>query len=413
MKRCSVIPSFLLILALLLSRTAFAYEDHRGRNLDSLELTISHWTAETLLKASSDQRKAYCNTCRELAWGYLVVDGPRSMYYARRAIETARMNSDDDAIFDASILMGQCFWAKEQYDSARVYYFQAADALSRIEENWTDPDPHNLEAGKARLWGTLGNFYAAQDSLEQFAHYYGKAAEIFEKWGWYEDCATLYKNIGEFYTDNGDLKTARPAYEKSLEFARQSGDSLMIAGALYGLGRWYNESGQTIRALEYLQEADAYFLSHPEEAPTGHADTVAIMNSAHEQLYNNARIMARNARIIAIGAVVLLVLAIGIIVALLRLKRTRKVLSETTTVLDETIEEMRPADGAPVSEIHLTKREKDVAALLIKGRTTQEIAFFLGIGDETVIWYRKRLFAKLDVHSVAAFTSEMMKRGLP
>ena len=83
-------------------------------------------------------------------------------------------------------------------------------------------------------------------------------------------------------------------------------------------------------------------------------------------------------------------------------------------MLDETIEEMRPEEGARAPEtIHLTKREKDVAKLLMEGKTTQETAYYLGIGDETVLWYRKRLFAKLNVHSIAAFTSEMMKRGLP
>ena len=405
MKQGSFIQSILLLLGLSLPQAANAYSDHRGKDLDSLEMTIAHWTAETLSKADADQRKAYCNTCRELAWGYLEVDSPRSVYYARRAIETGRMNGDDSAVYDASILIGQCFWAKEQYDSARVYYSLASEALAILEANWTDSNPHNLEAMQSRLWGTLGNFYAAQDSLEQFAYYYGRAAEIFEKWGWYEDCSTLYKNIGEFYTDNGDLRTARPAYDKALEYARLSGDSLMIAGALYGLGRWYNESGKTIKALEYLREADAYFLRHPDAAVAGHADTVSIMNSAHEQLY-------RNARTRAIGAAILLLLAIGIILILLRLKRTEKTLTETSTVLEEAIEEMRPEDGTRVQDIHLTRREKDVAKLLMEGKTTQEVAYTLGIGDETVLWYRKRLFAKLDVHSVAAFTSEMMKRKL-
>ena len=402
MRRLSTLQHFLLLLSILLPLSASAYEDHRGRNLDSLEFTLSHWTAETLQKASSEERKAYSNTCRELAWGYLLVDGPRSVYYAKRAIETGRMNGDVDAIFDASILIGQCFWSKELYDSARVYYLQAAEALSRIEERWTDPDPHDLEAGQARLWGTLGNFYAAQDSLEQFAWYYGKAAEVFEKWGWYEDCATLYKNIGEFYMDNGDLKTARPAYDRSLAFARQSGDSLMIAGALYGLGRWYNESGKTIKALEYLKEADAYFLSHPEETVTGHADTVAIMNSAHEKLYRNARVMA-------IGAVILLLLAIGIIIVLLRLKRTRQELTETSAVLEEAIAELRPAEtDDPVA---LTDREKAIAKLLVEGKSTKEIAEEVHLGVNTVLWYRKRLYAKFNVHSAAAFVTAMNRLG--
>ena len=90
-------------------------------------------------------------------------DGPKSVYYARQAIGFGRELDNQDAIFDMSILIGQGFWAKEQYDSARVYYTQAADALALIEARWDDPDRHDLEADQSRLWGTLGNFYAMQD----------------------------------------------------------------------------------------------------------------------------------------------------------------------------------------------------------------------------------------------------------
>ena len=38
----------LLLSFLLLPMVCHAYRDHRGRDLDSLERTISHWTVETL-----------------------------------------------------------------------------------------------------------------------------------------------------------------------------------------------------------------------------------------------------------------------------------------------------------------------------------------------------------------------------
>ena len=54
----------------------------------------------------------------------------------------------------------------------------------------------------------------------------------------------------------------------------------------------------------------------------------------------------------------------------------------------------------------------DIARLLMEGQPTKQIAANLGIGDETVLWYRKRLYAKLNVHSAAAFTSEMHRLHL-
>ena len=393
----------LLLVAVLIPVAAFGYKDYRGHNLDSLEREAARFTPDRLANASDEDRKAYSIICRDLAWGYLQLDGVKTRYYAREAIKIARELGGRSTVFDMDILIGQCFWFEERYDSARVYYSDAGRVLQSLEENWTNPDPHDLEAMQSRLWGTLGNFYAAQDSLEQFAYYYGKAGEVFEKWEWWEDCSTLHRNIGEVYTDNGDLKRAKPEYDKGLQFARQSGDSLILAHALYGVGRWYQESGKTAKALEYLTEADEYFGNHAREEAYSRANTLAVMRDAYNQLY-------RNARTRAIGAAILLLLAIGIIVVLLWLKRTKKELTETSAVLDETIEEIRPVgtDG----QVELTDQEKAIAKLLVEGKSTKEIAETVHLGVNTVFWYRKRLYAKLGVHSAAAFASEIIKRGL-
>ncbi len=392
----------LLILAAMVPIAAFGYEDHRGRNLDSLERVLARYTPDRLAVATAEERVDYVRACRQMAWGYLQLDGPKSVYYARQAIGFGRELDNQNAIFDMSILIGQVFWAKEQYDSARVYYTQAADALALIEARWDKADRHDLEADQSRLWGTLGNFYAMQDSLEQFAYYYDKAGAIFEKWGWWEDASTLHYNIGEVYLDEGDLKTAKPAYGRALELARRSGDSLIIARSMYGLGHWYKESGRTAKALKYLAQADEYFGNHPREEVVGWADTLDVMNAAHEQLY-------RNARLIAVGAVLLLVLAIAAYVVSRRLRRTRQELSETSAVLDETIEELRQA---PAEAELLTEQEMKILRLLAQGRTSQQIADELCLGYNTVLWYRKRLHAKLDVHTTGALVAEAQRRGL-
>ena len=188
-----------------------------------------------------------------------------------------------------------------------------------------------------------------------------------------------------------------------LKFAQQSGDSLIIAHALYGLGRWYHESGKTAKALDYLTQAEEYFGEHAREESFAHANTLAIMNAAHEDLY-------RNARMLAIGAFLILFLTIGGALLARRLRLTRQELTETSAVLDETIEELRPAvaDG----QVVLTDQEKAIARLLVEGKSTKEIAEAVHLGVNTVLWYRKRLYAKFDVHNAAAFSTEMSKRGL-
>ena len=391
----------LLTIALLLPCLAWGYQDYRGRNLDSLERVAARFTPDRLATAPSGEKDAYVGLCRELAWGLLNLDGTKTEYYAHQAIQAARAD-DFDTVYDMSILIGQCHWSQERYDSARVYYMRAQDSMLALE---AQGDTLNLDARKARLWGTLGNFYAMQDSLDQCMYYYGKAGEIFERQGWLEDCSILYRNMGEIYLDSGEMRKSRQAYDKSPDLAQRSGDPLMIAGPLSGLGRWYHENGRTHKALKCLTEADAYYSDHPREESIGRADTLAVMSDSY-------RLMSRNNRLLAFGLAALLLLGAGAILVYLRLRKTRQDLTETAAVLDETIEEMRPAPGRQEEAIQLTQREKDIVRLLMGGKSTKQIADELCLGYETVLWYRKRLHAKLDVHSAPELVAEVVKRNL-
>ena len=70
------------------------------------------------------------------------------------------------------------------------------------------------------------------------------------------------------------------------------------------------------------------------------------------------------------------------------------------------------ADEITPEKVSLTRRELDVLRLLAKGYTSTWIAYEMGVNEQTVFWYRKRLYAKLNVHSAVQFTSEMQRLGL-
>lgn len=389
----------LFFITLLIPTLAWGYMDYRGRNLDSLEQVAARFTPDRLAASAPEEKDAYVRLCRDLAWALLNLDGAKTTYYARQAIQAARPD-DFDTVYDMSILIGQCFWSQERYDSARVHYMRAQDSMLAIEARG---DTLNQDSRKARLWGTLGNFYAMQDSLDQCMYYYDKAGVIFERRGWLEDGSILYRNMGEIYLDGGEMRKSRQAYDKSLELARRSGDSLMIAGTLSGLGRWYHENGRTRKALKCLTEADEYYSDHPREESISRADTLAVMSDSY-------RLMSRNNRLLAIGLAALLLLGIGALLVYMRLRKARQALTETSAVLDETIEELRPASRG--DEIVLTQREKDIVRLLMAGKSNKQVADEICLGYETVLWYRKRLHAKLDVHSAAELVAEVVKRNL-
>ena len=395
----------LYILCLLLPAAAFGYTDHRGRNLDSLERVAARYTPDKLASTSKEELVDYAMLCRELTWGYLQLDATKCTYYGRQAIRLGEQLGGDMTVFDASILVGQTFWAREQYDSARVYYNKAAAALASMESDNPPRKENDLDANRSRLWGTMGNFYAVQDSIEQASFYYNKAAEIFDKYEDYQQNAILYYNLGEIRMDAGDKKQAKADYDRSLTAARQSGDSLMVAIAMKGQGRWYKENGQMRKALQCLKEAEAYYANHPQEEAQSRSETLDYMTASYDALNKNMRTLA-------VLLALLLASAAAAFWIVFRLKRTRKELTETAAVLDETIEELRPESGTAAPELKLTPREKDVVRLLMQDKSTKMIADELGVGYETVVWYRKRLLAKFDVHTSPALIAEVTRRGL-
>lgn len=60
----------------------------------------------------------------------------------------------------------------------------------------------------------------------------------------------------------------------------------------------------------------------------------------------------------------------------------------------------------------LTRRERQVLALVAEGKTSIEIAEHLGIGVRTVETYRANLLAKLDLHNQTELVRYAIKRGI-
>ncbi len=60
----------------------------------------------------------------------------------------------------------------------------------------------------------------------------------------------------------------------------------------------------------------------------------------------------------------------------------------------------------------LTERERQITALLAKGRSTKEIADLLHLSVKTVGTHRSHIMAKLDIHSIAELTKFAIREGL-
>ena len=109
------------------------------------------------------------------------------------------------------------------------------------------------------------------------------------------------------------------------------------------------------------------------------------------------------------GLILLIVLSVGIFMLVKKLRLSKKEQAETAAIMEETLQEIKPA---AFGDIQLSAREKEILDLLTKGYTTPQIAEGLGLSPETVKWYRKKLLVKFDVANTAELTSTAKDMGL-
>ena len=374
--------------------SADEYVDHRGHPVDSLERVVAAWTPQMIDSASEEELKSLVRNWIELMQGNLQINPVKSDYYAGRILEVACPRGWFNAQYDAYKILGQGFWARDQYDSAAVYFKHALDAVSCIEEGKASDDL------KSSLYGAIGNLYSIQDSIDLAMEYYGKAGEIFRKYGWLNSCSVLYYNMGETWLDAGEQDKAEECYEESLRFALEAKDSLWIASAYKGLGSLYLAQGKTTRALRSLRRADQYFSIHEDEELNSRLETVDCIGQVLD-------LQKRRLRLDLLALLLIVLLAGSVAFVALRLKKSETEKAEVSELLEETISEI-PA----VPDVKLNDRELAILRMLAEGKETAEMAEALFLSAETIKWYRKRLLVKFDVTTAPALVSEAYKKGI-
>ena len=393
MKRVLAVITLLLGLA----AASYGYNDHRGHNLDSLERAVARWTPDAVDKASDEELVNLNRAYRDLMLGYNVLNGEKSLFYARKALSISRPRGWYAADSDAYRYIGQIYYGREQYDSARVYYLASLAAVDAMAAGATSPTnqegytEREIDDYYSALYGSIGNLYNMMDSIPQAMDYYEKAGAIFEKYGWNESNSILHYNMGETWLDEGDAHKAKAEYDKAMAFADASGDSLMIVQAWKGYGRYFKEKGRTRKSLSYLRKADAYYAAHPDFSPVFRTENLDVMKEVlSRQKLQLGRIT---------GVLVALVLAaIGLVIS------RRKKASDKA-------EETAPA-AVSADAPELTEREKEILDLLSKGYTAPQIADALNLSSETIRWYRKKLLQKFDVANTPELIFQAREMGL-
>ncbi len=386
----------LLLLLLLMAWGASwttAYNDHRGHNLDSLERAVARWTPDAVDKASVEELIQLNRAYRDLMLGYQQLNQEKFLFYARKALQISQKQGWNLANADAQRYIGQYYYGHEQYDSALVYFNHSLQYIDRMAAGAISPtnpngyDQRDIDDQRSALYGAIGNLHNVMGDIPKAMEYYRKAGEIFEKYGWNHSNSILHYNMGETWVDEGQMRKARKEYDKAMDFALASGDSLMMVNVWKGYGRLYLEQGRTWKSLKYLRKADAYYDTH----------AIAESGSRTENLDYMKVVLSRQKRQLCLLTGILtglILLALGFLLSRKKAKVAAEVPSE--------------ADDAP----ELTDREKDILDLLAKGYTSPQIAEALSLSPETIRWYRKKLLVKFDVANSAELVIKAKEEGI-
>ena len=235
---------------------AMAYNDHRGRKVDSLEAV--------LCGENPPKGKALIRAYSDLMWGYLNTDGKRSALYAHKALALSYEMNGLNVRTDALRILGLIAYGDDDYEAA-ISYFNWALAVTdsmRSDKRYSERD---IDDNLSALYGSIANVYNMQDKAHLAVAYYQKALPIFEKYGWKQSCTILYHNVGELYQSMGNTDEAEQYFLHAQQAAAESGDLLMTALSRKGLLKIYVGCGDYERAAEASREALAYYRSHQDE----------------------------------------------------------------------------------------------------------------------------------------------------
>lgn len=390
---------FILILISLLSpfRANAGYQDHRNRNLDSLE---------AILKTNPGPEILY-PTLEQLASGCLQTDPHYTSILAHRLVSECPPLKYLLLAADGAVLLSNHYRGQGQHDSSLFYAVRAYEFLEQARREGYEPQERDslaLDNAYSRICGTLGNAYVMQEEFDTAIDYYKKALTVFEEHHWKESTSLLYGNLGYLYDEIKDYKKAEESYLKSIAVARETKDSLILARAQLSLGQFYVARGKYNRALAFVTTADAYYSKHEDEEFMGRIEVLDALSAVNR---NQARLF----RTLTFSALITIFLLIALFFLLRKLRIEKKALADTESVFEETLQEI-PNPPSGDSGIKLNERERDIIRMLSEGMDSAQIADKLFLSKETVKWYRKRLLAKFGVSTSAAVVSEAIRRGI-
>jgi len=142
-------------------------------------------------------------------------------------------------------LLGQLLYLSSQFDSALLYYEQAAAIQQEIGDR----------KGEGTTLNNISQIYKARGNYDTALRYLEQSLGIRQEIGGRRGEGATLNNIGQIYKARGDYDTALRYLEQSLGIVQEIGDRRVEGATLNNIGLIYKARGDYDTALRYYEQS--------------------------------------------------------------------------------------------------------------------------------------------------------------
>ena len=221
-------------------------EDHRNRNVDSLE---------NVLHTNPPSETELLNIYWDLSWCYLYEDNyEKIMHYSRKGLTLAEKMDSLYIVADLYNCLGVAYDYASKVDSAMLYFEKALETVIRMEEENIEQHARIAKI-KGFIYGSIANVHSIQRKTNEAFEYYFMALKLFEQYQISYEIANIFGNIGVTYYDIHNYEQAELYLQKKEKICRDNGYETNLANALTGLSIVYQFKKDYTNARMAAEEA--------------------------------------------------------------------------------------------------------------------------------------------------------------
>ncbi|KAA3597650.1 MAG: hypothetical protein DWQ06_13555, partial [Calditrichaeota bacterium] len=168
-----------------------------------------------------------------------------SIEILNRALKIFTKLRNEKKIFDANLNLGLVIILQSKY----------AEAVKFLEGQVKNCEKLSDPLRYAELLEALGfaHRHLKEGNSEEAIFYFSKEREISEEMGFYRQTTNALLNLGGIYAFSGEFEQASKYYQKSVYFAKKTGDISLIAEIHKSLCLFYIQSIEYEKALENIK----------------------------------------------------------------------------------------------------------------------------------------------------------------